>query len=135
MLFGDLLTAVQEKLPVKLAVFNNGSLGFVEIEQKVEGLLDAYTDLQNPDFGRVAEAMGLWGRRVERAEDLDAAVEFWLAAPGPALLDVVTDRFELVMPAKIAPSQVFGAALYSAKAVLSGRAGDAVQFVEHALKS
>ena len=61
MLFGDLLTAVQEKLPVKLAVFNNGSLGFVEIEQKVEGLLDAYTDLHNPDLGRVAEAMGLWG--------------------------------------------------------------------------
>jgi pyruvate dehydrogenase (quinone) len=59
MLMCDLLRTVQENLPVKVAVFNNGALGFVEIEQKVEGLLDAYTDLHNPDFGRVAEAIGM----------------------------------------------------------------------------
>jgi pyruvate dehydrogenase (quinone) len=133
MLFGDLLTAVQEKLPIKIVVFNNGSLGFVEIEQKVEGLLDAYTDLKNPDFGRVAEAMGLWGRRVERADELDAAVEAWLAAPGPALLDVVTNRFELVMPAHVEASQIFGTALYSAKATWSGRVGEVKELVKNAL--
>jgi pyruvate dehydrogenase (quinone) len=124
MLLGDLLTTIQEDLPIKVVVFNNGSLGFVELEQKVEGLLDAYTDLKNPDFSRLAEAMGLWGRRVEKPEQLEAAVRDWLAQPGPALLDVVTDRYELVMPPKVAASQVFGMALYSAKGVLSGRGGE-----------
>ncbi len=133
MLLGDLLTAVQENLPVKLAVFNNASLAFVELEQKAEGLLDSYTDLKNPDFGRVAEAMGLWGRRVERADDLENAVVAWLATSGPALLDVVTDRFELVMPAHIEQAQVFGTALYSVKAILDGRAGDVARLVGHAV--
>ncbi|WP_313442494.1 thiamine pyrophosphate-dependent enzyme [Novosphingobium sp.] len=133
MLLGDLLTAVQEKLPIKVAVFNNSALDFVEIEQKVEGLLDTYTDLLNPDFGRVAEAVGFWGRRVEQAEDLEGAVRDWLATPGPALLDVVTDRFELVMPPKIEAGQVAGMALYSAKAVLGGRAADVAGLIRNLL--
>jgi len=135
MLLGDLLTTLQEDLPIKVVVFDNGSLGFVELEQKVEGLLDAYTDLKNPDFARVAEAMGFWGRRVEKPEDLDAAVQDWLAQPGPALLDVVTDRYELVMPPKIAASQVFGMALYSAKGVLSGRGGEVADLITGAVKT
>lgn len=130
MLLGDLLTAIQEKLPIKIAVFNNGSLGFVEMEMKVEGLLDAYTDLQNPDFSRVAEAIGFHARRVERAADLEAAVRDWLAQPGPALLDVVTSRMELVMPPVVGPAQVFGTAVYSAKAILDGRSGDVWDLVQ-----
>ncbi|MEC3948323.1 thiamine pyrophosphate-dependent enzyme [Sphingobium sp. HWE2-09] len=133
MLLGDLLTAVQEKLPIKVAVFNNGALDFVEIEQKVEGLLEAYTELVNPDFARVAEAMGLWGRRVEKAEQLESAVRDWLATPGPALLDVVTDRYELVMPPKVEAGQVAGMALYSAKAVLHGRGRDVVGIIRNLL--
>lgn len=133
MLLGDLLTAVQENLPVKVAIFNNGALDFVEIEQKVEGLLEAYTDLINPDFARVAEAMGLWGRRVEQADQLESAVSDWLAAPGPALLDVVTDRYELVMPPKVEAGQVAGMALYSAKAVLNGRSRDVVGIIRNLL--
>ena len=129
MLMGDLLTAVQEQLPIKVVVFNNSSLQFVELEQKVEGLLDAYTDLHNPDFGRVAEAMGLWGRRVEQADELDEAVRAFLATPCPALLDVVTNRFELTMPAHVEPGQVYGTALYSAKAVMSGRGKDVAHLV------
>jgi pyruvate dehydrogenase (quinone) len=129
MLLGDLLTAVQEKIPIKIAVFNNSSLGFVELEMKVEGLLDAYTNLENPNFARVAEAIGFQARRVERAEDLEAAVRDWIAAPGPALLDVTTDKMELVMPPKIEIAQVFGTALYSAKAILAGRAGDVWELV------
>jgi pyruvate dehydrogenase (quinone) len=121
MLLGDLLTTIQENIPIKIAVFNNGSLGFVELEMRVEGLLDAYTDLKNPDFARVAEAIGLCGRRVEKAEDLEGAVKAWLGHPGPALLDVVTDRMELVMPPHVEAKPVFGMALYSAKAVLGGR--------------
>ena len=124
MLMGDLLTAIQEKIPIKIAVFNNGALGFVELEMKIEGLLDAYTNLVNPDFARVAEAIGFHARRVERAQDLDEAVRDWLARPGPALLDVVTSRMELVMPPMIGAQQVYGTALYSAKALLGGRAGD-----------
>lgn len=124
MMLGDLLTAVQEKLPIKVAVFNNSALDFVEIEQKVEGLLDAYTDLVNPDFARVAEAIGWRGWRVERSEDLEGAVRAWLDEPGPALLDVVTDRYELVLPPRVEAGQVAGMALYSAKAVLGGRGRD-----------
>ncbi|WP_448663256.1 thiamine pyrophosphate-dependent enzyme [Sphingomonas sp. CJ20] len=134
MLLGDLLTAVQEKLPIKVCVFNNSSLGFVELEQKVDGLLDAYTNLHNPDFGDVARAMGLWGRRVEKSSDLDEAVRQWLAEPGPALLDVVTDRYELVMPPKVEAGQVLGTALYSAKAILAGRGDAVVELVKGALR-
>jgi pyruvate dehydrogenase (quinone) len=133
MMLGDLLTAVQEKLPIKVAVYNNGALDFVEIEQKVEGLLDAYTDLVNPDFSRVAEAIGFRSWRVEKAEELDAAVQAWLAEPGPALLDVVTDRFELVMPPKVELGKVAGMALYSVKAVLGGRGADVAGIIRNLL--
>jgi pyruvate dehydrogenase (quinone) len=129
MLLGDLFTAIQEKIPIKIAVFNNGSLGFVELEMKVEGLLDAYTNLQNPNFAHVAQAIGFHAARVEHADELEAAVRDWISAPGPALLDVVVDRMELVVPPKIEFEQVFGTALYSAKAVLSGRAGDVWELV------
>jgi pyruvate dehydrogenase (quinone) len=129
MLLGDLLTAVQENIPIKVAVFNNSSLGFVELEMKVEGLLDTYTNLNNPDFSRVAEAIGFHARRIEQAEDLEEAVRDWISAPGPTLLDVVTDRMELVMPPKLEVAPVFGMALYSAKAVLSGRAGDVWELI------
>jgi pyruvate dehydrogenase (quinone) len=124
MLLGDLLTTIQEKIPIKIALFNNGSLGFVELEMKTQGLLDFSTDLENPDFARVAEAIGLYAKRVERAEDLDTAVRDWLAQPGPALLDVITSRMELLMPAHIEFAPIFGTALYSAKAVLAGCVDD-----------
>lgn len=124
MLLGDLLTAVQENLPIKVVVFNNGSLNFVELEQKVEGLLDNYTDLKNPDFGRLAEVIGFHGRTVTRSEDLEEAVQDFLSQRGPALLDVHTSRAELVMPPQIEAKQVAGTALYAAKAVLNGRFDD-----------
>jgi len=130
MLLGDLLTAIQEDIPVKVVVYNNGSLGFVELEMKVEGLLDAYTDLQNPDFAKLAEVIGFKGWRVDRNEDLEAAVIAFLAHPGPALLDVKVNRAELVMPAQVTTSQVLGTALYAAKAILDGRARDVADLVE-----
>lgn len=133
MLLGDLLTTKQESLPIKVCVFNNGALGFVELEQKVEGLLDAYTDLLNPDFARVAEALGMWGQRVEKASDLDEAVRGWLETTGPALLDVVVARNELVMPPAVEVSQVLGTALYSAKAILSGRADEVIDLARGAI--
>jgi pyruvate dehydrogenase (quinone) len=130
MLLGDLLTAVQEEIPIKVVVFNNGTLGFVEMEMKVEGILDAYTKLKNPDFARLAEVIGFRGRRVEHGDDLDGTVREFLAHPGPALLDVVVNGMELIMPPTVDKAQVFSTALYGAKAILSGRAGDVVELVE-----
>jgi pyruvate dehydrogenase (quinone) len=129
---GGAYDTVQEKLPIKVAVFNNSALGFVEIEQKVEGLLDAYTDLHNPDFARVAEAIGIWGRRVENPDLVEEAVQAWLAVPGPALLGVIVARNELVMPPKIKPRQVFGTVLYSTKAILAGRTDDVIDLSKRA---
>jgi pyruvate dehydrogenase (quinone) len=129
MLLGDLLTAVQEKIPIKVVVYNNGTLGFVELEMKVEGMLNAYTDLENPDFAKLAKVIGFKAWRVERNEDLEAAVTEFLAHPGPALLDVKVNRMELVMPPQVEAGQVIGTALYSAKAILSGRVSDVVELV------
>jgi len=124
MLLGDLLTAVQEKLPIKIVIFNNGKLGFVEIEQKAEGMLNTFTHLQNPNFGDMAKAMGLWGHRVEEGADLERAVVEWLAQPGPALLDVKVNSMELVMPPFIALEPAIGMTLYTAKAILHGKGGE-----------
>ena len=130
MLLGDLLTAIQEEIAVKIVVFNNGTLGFVELEMKVEGLVNAYTDLKNPDFARLAEVIGFKGWRVETGDALEDAVLQFLAHPGPALLDVKVNRTELVMPPKIEPAMAFGALLYSAKAVLGGHAADVADLIE-----
>ena len=129
MLMGDLLTLVQEQLPVKLLVFNNGALGFVEMEQRVEGLLDTFTELQNPDFSRLAEACGMPGWRVDSLDQLDDAMRQWLAASGPALLDVRVNRVELVMPPKIEASQVASTAMFGLKAVLDGRSKEVVSLL------
>ncbi|QEL11638.1 ubiquinone-dependent pyruvate dehydrogenase [Kushneria phosphatilytica] len=130
MLMGDLLTVVREQLPLKLVIFNNESLGFVEIEQKVEGLLDAYTELNNPDFSQLAASIGMRGRRVEQKHELDGAISELLAHEGPALLDVRVNRMELVMPPKVESGEVASTALYSAKAMLNGRMDDVVDLVK-----
>ena len=130
MLLGDLLTTVSEKLPIKIAVYDNGKLGFVELEQKSEGLLPTYTDLKNPDFGKVAQAMGLWGRTVTDAAELESAVDDWLAASGPALLNVKVAPMELVMPPFIAPEAAYGMAMYSVRAVLHGQGGEVFEMIE-----
>ncbi len=129
MLLGDLLTTVQEALPIKIAVYDNGKLGFVELEQKSEGLLPVYTDLKNPGFGEVAQAMGLWGRTVSDAGQLEGAVQEWLSQPGPALLSLKVAPMELVMPPFIAPEAAYGMAMYSVKALLHGQSGDVFEMI------
>jgi pyruvate dehydrogenase (quinone) len=126
MLLGDLLTVVQEKVPIKIVVFNNGKLGFIDIEQKSAGLIPMYTDLKNPDFGEVAKAAGLWGRSVAKAGDLEDSIKTWLAQPGPALLDVKVNPMQLVMPPSpfMAPEAVIGMGVYTAKAILEGKGRD-----------
>ena len=126
MLLGELLTVVQEKVPIKIVVYDNGKLGFVDIEQKAAGLVPVYTDLKNPDFGAVARAMGLWGRHVARAGELEESVKAWLAEPGPALLHVKVKPMQLVTPPSpfVSPEAVVGMAVYSARAMLQGKGHD-----------
>jgi pyruvate dehydrogenase (quinone) len=129
MLMGELITLVQENLPVKVVVYDNGKLGFVELEQKSEGLMPTFTDLKNPDFGRMAEAMGMWGRTVTEADGVEAAMAEWLAQPGPALLNVKVAPMELVMPPFTAIGPAYGMAMYSIKAVLHGKGGDVFEMI------
>src|SRR3984893_958542 len=126
MLLGELLTTVQEDLPIKIVVYDNGKLGFVDIEQKAAGLVPVYTDLKNPDFGEVAKAMGLWGHSVSKAGELEEAVKAWLAQPGPAVLHVKVNPMQLVMPPSplVAPEAVVGMAVYRARAMLHGKGHD-----------
>src|SRR3954447_311267 len=126
MLLGDLLTAVQEDLPIKIAVYDNSTLGFIEIEQKSVGLDPIFTDLKNPNFGDVAKAMGIWGHVVSKAGELEDAVRQWLAQPGPAGLDVKVKRMQLVTPPSpfVSPEAVVGMGVYTAKALLHGKGHD-----------
>ena len=125
MLMGELLTAVQNKLPVKIVVFHNNSLAFVEVEMMAAGIVPFGTDLKNPDFSKVAEACGIFGVRVAQAEELKPALQQAFAHDGPALVDVLVHRQELSMPPTVTPSQVLGFGLYLTKSVLNGR-GDAI---------
>src|SRR3954451_260503 len=131
MLLGDLLTAVQEDLPIKIAVYDNGRLGFVDIEQKAAGLLPVYTDLKNPDFGEVARAMGLWGHSVSKAGELEESVRTWLAQTGPALLHVKVKPMQLVLPPspQVSPEAIVGMAVYTARAMLQGKGHDVWEMV------
>jgi len=130
MLFGDLMTIVQQELPIKIAVFDNGKLGFVEIEQKAEGMLDTFTKLKNPNFAEVARALGLWGQTVSTADQLENVVKVWLAEPGPALLHVHVNPMQLVMPPFTAVEPAVAMALYSTRAILHGRGGDVWEMVK-----
>jgi pyruvate dehydrogenase (quinone) len=126
MLLGDLLTLRQLNLPVKVVIFNNGSLSFVELEQKAAGLLDYGTDLTNPNFAKLAEAANIFGARVEKPEELEPALRRALDHDGPALVDVVVNRQELSMPPTITKEQALGFSLYLIRAVLNGRADEII---------
>ena len=130
MLLGDLLTLRQLKLPVKLVVFNNSSLGFVELEMKAAGLVDYGTDLVNPNFAKLAESADVFGVRVEKPEELRPALTEALAHDGPALVEVVVNRQELSMPPTISLDQALGFGLYMIRAVLSGRGDEVIDLAK-----
>jgi len=130
MLMGDFITLVQQKLPVKVVIFNNSTLGFVELEMKAGGYLETGVSLENPDFAATAQAMGVFARRVEDPVDLAAALQDVLNHEGPALLDVVTNRQELAMPPSIETAQVKGFGLYVMKAILSGRGDEVIDLAK-----
>jgi pyruvate dehydrogenase (quinone) len=130
MLLGELLTLHQLKLPVKLVVFNNSSLGFVELEMKAAGLLDFATDLVNPNFSQLAESAGILGLRVEKPEELAPAVKEALSHDGPALVEVLVNRQELSMPPTITAEQAKGFSLSMVRAVLSGRGDEVIDLAK-----
>jgi pyruvate dehydrogenase (quinone) len=111
MLLGDLLTAVNHQLPVRLVVFNNGRLGMVKLEQEQGGLPEFGTRLHDADIAAIARAAGLHAIRVEQPDQLDEAVRSAFAQPGPVLLDVVTNPEEVSLPPKVKPGQAWGFAI------------------------
>lgn len=134
MLMGDLLTLVQHKLPVKIVVFNNGTLGFVELEMKASGFLPTGVSLDNPDFAALARAAGIYGARVEDPGELEGAVREAFAHDGPALVDVVTNRQELSMPPKIKLEQVKGFSLWALRTVMNGRGDELIELARSNLQ-
>ncbi len=125
MLMGDLLTLRQLDLPVKVVVFNNSALGFIELEQKSSGFINTGTELLNPNFAAMAEAAGIRGVRIEDAGNVEAGIAEALAHDGPVLVDAIVNRSELALPPSITLEMAKGFTLYMVKAVLSGR-GDEI---------
>jgi pyruvate dehydrogenase (quinone) len=134
MMMGDFLTLMQMQLPVKIILLNNGTLGFVELEMKASGFLDTGCDLQNPSFAAMAQAVGVKAVRVESPQHLRSAVEEALAHPGPALVEVMSARQELVMPPTTTLEQAKNFGLFMMKAVLDGRAHELIDLAHVNLK-
>ncbi|HXJ85178.1 MAG TPA: ubiquinone-dependent pyruvate dehydrogenase [Candidatus Binatia bacterium] len=130
MLMGDLLTLRQHQLPVKIVVFKNESLAFVELEMKAAGILDFSTDLHNPDFTKIAEGAGLLGLRAETPDQVEPMIARALKYDGPALIEVPVSRQELSMPPTITYEEAKGFSLFMMKAVLSGRGDEIIDLAK-----
>jgi pyruvate dehydrogenase (quinone) len=126
MLMGDFLSLGQLRLPVKVVVFNNGTLGFVELEQKSTGFLPTGTELQNPNFAAMAEAVGVRGIRLEDPGEVEKGITAALAHDGPVLVDAVVNRTELAMPPAVTAEMAKGFTLYMVKALMSGKADEII---------
>jgi pyruvate dehydrogenase (quinone) len=130
MLMGDILSLKQLELPVKVVIFHNRSLGFVAMEMKAGGYISDDTDLNSPDFTKVAEAIGIKGIRVDDAKALPAALDEALAHPGPVLVDVMTAKQELAMPPQITLEQAKGFSLYMMRAIINGRGDELIELAK-----
>jgi pyruvate dehydrogenase (quinone) len=134
MLLGELITLRQQHLPVKVVVFNNGALSFVELEMKAAGIVTYGTNLDNPDFAGIARAVGLFGARVEKAGELDDALRAAFEHDGAALVEVLTDRHELSLPPKISYGELKGFTLYATRTILSGGGDELVELAKSNLR-
>jgi pyruvate dehydrogenase (quinone) len=130
MMLGDLLTLRQLKLPIKMVVFNNGALAFVELEMKAGGIVNYGTDLDNPSFADLANSIGIHGVRVDHPNDLESAMKTAFATSGPALIEVMVNRQELSMPPHISLDQMKGFSLYMARSVFSGRGDEIIDLAK-----
>ncbi|MEU8803369.1 pyruvate dehydrogenase [Spirillospora sp. NPDC048819] len=135
MLLGELLTVKLHRLPVKIIVFNNASLGMVRLEMMVDGFPAYETDHEAVDYAAIAEAVGIESARVERPSDVRTVMERALAAPGPYLLDVATDPNALSLPPRITAQQVKGFALSAGKTVLTGGVGKMLDLARSNLRN
>jgi pyruvate dehydrogenase (quinone) len=134
MLLGELITLRQLQLPVKVVVFNNGALSFVELEMKAAGIVTYGTDLDNPDFAGIARASGLLGIRVDKAGELEGALRQAFGHDGPALVEVRTARHELSLPPKLTYGQIKGFTLYATRTILSGGGAELVELTRTNLR-
>jgi len=130
MLMGDFISLAQLALPVKVVVFDNGTLGFVELEQKSTGFLEYGTELDNPNFAAMAEAIGIRGIRLTHPADVDDAIADGLRHDGPVLIDATVARTELAMPPSITVEMAKGFSLYMLKAVMSGRTDEVIDLAK-----
>jgi pyruvate dehydrogenase (quinone) len=133
MLMGDLLSLQQLRTPVKIVLFKNDALAFVELEMKAAGIVDYGTDLQNPNFAKMAEAAGLLGLTAETPDQVRPMIAQALKHEGPALVEVPVSRQELSMPPSITLEQMKGFSLFVLKAVLSGRGDEIVDLAKVSL--
>ena len=129
MLMGEILTAAELDLPVKLMVFNNSTRGMVRAEMEVAGYVPWGTDVKNPDFGALARAVGIFGERVEKPEGIEPAIKRALDHKGPALIDFVTDPRALSMPPKVTFEQMRGYALSMGRLVFEGNTAEVLDTV------
>jgi pyruvate dehydrogenase (quinone) len=134
MLLGELLTLRQQRLPVKVVVFDNGALSFVELEMKADGIVNFGADLDNPDFAEVARAMGIFGVRVDRPGELDGALRTAFAHPGPAVIDVSTRRQELAIPPAVTLDQAKGFTLWATRSILDNQGDTVVEVLKTNLR-
>ena len=130
MSMGDLATIVQYKLPIKIIVFNNRSLGMVKLEMEVMGLPEWQTKMYNPDFALIAEAMGLKGFTLRDPDLVEETIIKVLGYDGPALVNVFTDSNALAMPPKIDFKQITGMATAMYKMVMEGEFWEVVEKVK-----
>jgi pyruvate dehydrogenase (quinone) len=130
MLMGDLLSLRQLDLPVKLIVFDNSALAFVELEMKAAGILDFATELHNPDFAKMAEAAGVLGLKATVPEQVRPMLAQALSHPGPALVEVVVNRQELIVPPSVKLDQVMGFSLFMMKAVINGQGNEVIDLLK-----
>ena len=130
MLLGDMATIFQYKLPVKLIVFNNRSLGMVKLEMEVAGMPDNETDMVNPDFAMIAQAMGYPGKNVHQPEEVEQAIQDCLNHNGPYLLNIFTNPNALALPPKIEIEQVLGMTKSMTQLMLGGKMQEALDTVK-----
>jgi len=130
MMMGDLMTIVQYNLPIKIVLFNNRSLGMVKLEMEVAGIPDVETDMLNPDFDKLAEAMGIFGVTINSPVEVETTLQKVLQKDGPALITIQTDPNALAMPPKMEFDQMKGFAFYMGKMMISGRADEVCKIIK-----
>jgi pyruvate dehydrogenase (quinone) len=135
MLMGDLLTLSAYRLPVKVVVFNNGSLGMVKLEMLVEGFPEFGTDHPAVDFSAIAAGCGIHSVRVKEPAEVRGALTEAFATPGPALIELLTDPNALSIPPKITAAQVRGFALAAGRTVVEGGVGKMLDLARSNLRN